>query len=74
MTRHGNALVKQGMLQEAIGMFNRALTEHRNPESLNALQATEKRLKDETEKAYVNFELAEQVPPRTSALQLSILR
>lgn len=53
--------MKQGKLQEAITMFNRALTEHRNPESLKALQATEKRFKEESETAYVNFELAEQV-------------
>jgi hypothetical protein len=55
MTRHGNALVKLVRLEEATTMFNRALTEYRNPESLEALQAAEKRLKDETEKACVNF-------------------
>lgn len=60
MTRHGNALVKQGKLEEAITMFNRALTEHRNPESLKALQAAEKQLKEDTEKAYVDFDLAEE--------------
>lgn len=61
MTRHGNALVKQGKLEEAITMFNRALTEHRNPESLKALQAAEKQLKEDTEKAYVDFDLADEV-------------
>ena len=60
MTRHGNALVKAGRLDEAIKMYEHALTEHRNPDSLKALQTTQKRLKDEQEAAYVDLGKAEE--------------
>lgn len=60
MTRHGNALVKAGRLEEAIKMYEHALTEHRNPDSLKALQTTQKRLKDEQEAAYVDLGKAEE--------------
>eukprot|EP00892_Ulva_mutabilis_P000963 jgi/Ulvmu1/10868/UM007_0042.1 len=60
MTRHGNALVKAGRLQEAISMYEKALTEHRNPDSLKALQTTQKRLKDEQEAAYIDLGKAEE--------------
>lgn len=60
MTRHGNALVKAGRLADAVDMYQHALTEHRNPESLKALQTTQKRLKEEQEAAYVDISKAEE--------------
>lgn len=60
MTRHGNALVKAGRLEEAIAMYEHALTEQRNPDSLKALQVTQKRLKEEQEAAYISIEKAEE--------------
>lgn len=58
MTRKGNALVKQGKLQEAIEVYNRSLTEHRNADTLKRLQDTEKALKEKQEQEYVNLELS----------------
>jgi stress-induced-phosphoprotein 1 len=54
MTRKGNALVKKGDLAEAIEVYNRSLTEHRNADTLKRLQEAEKALKEQTEEAYID--------------------
>jgi stress-induced-phosphoprotein 1 len=54
MTRKGNALVKKGDIAEAIEVYNRSLTEHRNADTLKRLQETEKALKEKTEEAYID--------------------
>lgn len=56
MTRKGKALVKQGNLDDAITIFNKSLTEHRNADTLQALQAAERTLKEKREKAYIDLE------------------
>jgi stress-induced-phosphoprotein 1 len=60
MTRHGNCLVKLGQLEAAIGMFQKALTEHRNADTLTLLRTTEKQLKDQQEAEYVDVKVAEE--------------
>lgn len=57
-TRKGNALVKTDKLPEAISVYHKALTEHRNADTLKRLQDTEKLLKERTEEAYVNLDLS----------------
>jgi stress-induced-phosphoprotein 1 len=54
MTRKGNALVKKGDLTEAIEVYNRSLTEHRNADTLKRLQEAEKALKEANEVAYID--------------------
>jgi stress-induced-phosphoprotein 1 len=56
MTRKGNALVKKGELAEAIEVYNRSLTEHRNADTLKRLQEAEKSLKEKTEEAYIDID------------------
>ena len=56
MTRKGNALAKQGKLEEAIEVYNRSLTEHRNADTLKRLQETEKTLKEKREEEYIDAE------------------
>ena len=58
MTRIGSCHVKQGDLDQGIYWFNKALTEHRNPDTLKKLQNAEKEKKDSEVKAYINPELA----------------
>ncbi|KAL4437043.1 hypothetical protein ABPG75_004182 [Micractinium tetrahymenae] len=58
MTRKGNALVKQGKLEEAIQVYQKSLTEHRNADTLKRLQETEKALKDAQQAAYINLDLS----------------
>lgn len=60
LTRKGSALVKLGDLPAAIAIFNKALTEHRNPDTLAKLQAAEKALKTAADDAYVNMEISNQ--------------
>eukprot|EP00210_Caulerpa_lentillifera_P000134 g129.t1 len=60
LTRKGKALVKLERFEEAIEIFNRSLTEHRNAETLKALQDTEKILKERKEQDYINLELSVQ--------------
>eukprot|EP00959_Pyramimonas_sp_CCMP1952_P233977 4889230-Pyramimonas_sp.AAC.1 len=38
MTRKGTALEKKGDMAQAIEVYNRALTEHRNPDTLKKLK------------------------------------
>lgn len=58
MTRIGSCKVKLGDLEEAIRWFNKALTEHRNPDTLKKLQDVEKQKKDAEVQAYINPDLA----------------
>lgn len=60
MTRKGKALVKLGRHHDAIEVFNQSLTEHRNADTLNALRETEKILKEEHDKAYIDLEQSAQ--------------
>eukprot|EP01023_Acetabularia_acetabulum_P000337 TRINITY_DN10134_c0_g1_i1.p1 TRINITY_DN10134_c0_g1~~TRINITY_DN10134_c0_g1_i1.p1 ORF type:complete len:617 (+),score=132.73 TRINITY_DN10134_c0_g1_i1:86-1852(+) len=60
MTRKGNALVKLEKLDEAVTIYKKSLTEHRNPDTLKRLQDTEKFLKTKIEQDYVNIEMAEE--------------
>ena len=46
LQRKGSCLVQLGRLEEAIAIFNKSLTEHRTPETLAKLNATEKTLKE----------------------------
>lgn len=59
MTRKGTALEKSGDPEGAISWYNRALTEHRNPDTLTKLRKVEAAFKKATEDAYLNPELAE---------------
>lgn len=56
LTRKGNALAKKGQLEEAIQVYQKALTEHRNADTLKKLNDAEKLLKDKTESEYVNMD------------------
>jgi stress-induced-phosphoprotein 1 len=60
LTRKGNALVKQGRLEDAISVYQKALTEHRNPDTLKRLNETEKQLKQKKEQEYINMDLSNQ--------------
>lgn len=64
MTRHGNCLLKMGRHEEGISMLNRALTEHRNPDTLKLLQQAEKQYKALQESAYVDLALANEEKDR----------
>jgi stress-induced-phosphoprotein 1 len=57
--RKGNAYTKLTKYAEAIDAYNRALTEHRNPESLNALRKVEQMKKEHDEKSYINPEISQ---------------
>ncbi|GMH38183.1 hypothetical protein BSKO_06067 [Bryopsis sp. KO-2023] len=56
LTRKGKALVKKGEVEEAIKIFNKSLTEHRNADTLKALNDAERSLKDAKEQAYIDVE------------------
>jgi hypothetical protein len=43
-------------LEEAIQVFNKSLTEHRNADTLAKLNAAEKALKDKREAEYINMD------------------
>mmetsp|Transcript_69186 Transcript_69186/g.218860 ORF Transcript_69186/g.218860 Transcript_69186/m.218860 type:complete len:297 (+) Transcript_69186:125-1015(+) len=55
LTRHGTALVKKGELEAAMDMFNKSLTEHRNPDTLKKLNDCEKAVKKAKEDAYIDM-------------------
>eukprot|EP00127_Corallochytrium_limacisporum_P001419 Clim_evm41s55 gene=Clim_evmTU41s55 len=59
LTREGWALKQQGKLEDAINILNKALTEHRNPDTLDKLRKTEKELRDLKAAEYQSPELAE---------------
>ena len=54
MTRKGNALVKQGKLEEAVDQYQHSLTEHRTADTLKRLNDAEKALKEAKEVAYLD--------------------
>lgn len=56
MARKGSALVQQGKLEEAITVFNKSLTEHRNPDTLKKLNDAEKALRDKKELEYIDMD------------------
>lgn len=58
LTRKGNALVKLDRLEEAIAIYKKSLTEHRNADTLKRLQETEKALKEAQQAAYINLDLS----------------
>ena len=60
MTRKGSALVQQVKLEEAIVVFNKSLTEHRNPDTLKKLNDAEKALRDRKELEYIDMDLSNQ--------------
>mmetsp|Transcript_5922 Transcript_5922/g.10655 ORF Transcript_5922/g.10655 Transcript_5922/m.10655 type:complete len:570 (-) Transcript_5922:96-1805(-) len=57
MTRKGNALAAKGDMEAAINIYKDALLEHRNPETLQRLNETERALKKKQEEEYINMEL-----------------
>lgn len=67
MTRIGNALVKLGKLEEAVSIYNRSLTEHRNADTLKRLNETEKAIKDAKEAAYIDLELCSEEKEKGNA-------
>ncbi|GAX84944.1 hypothetical protein CEUSTIGMA_g12365.t1 [Chlamydomonas eustigma] len=54
LTRKGSALMQQDKYEEAIAVFNKSLTEHRNADTLKKLNEAEKLLKDKKEKDYID--------------------
>lgn len=58
--RIGTTHLKQSDIKGAIQFFEKSLTEHRTPEVLSKLRSTQKLLKEEEAKAYVNPEKAEE--------------
>ncbi|KAJ4397353.1 Hsp90 cochaperone [Gnomoniopsis smithogilvyi] len=58
--RIGSAYEKQGDMEKAIEYFNMSLREHRTPDVLNKLRATEKRKIEEAKKALISPEKAEE--------------
>lgn len=67
MTRKGNALVKLGMLEEAVDVYQRSLTEHRTADTLKRLNDAEKSLKEAREKAYLDPVKGEEARERGNA-------
>lgn len=58
-SRAATAYHKTGELAKAIEFYNKALTEHRTPDTLAKLRATEKELKVKEMEEYIDPELAE---------------
>merc|ERR1712023_306559 len=58
MTRQGNALVQKGDLEGAIEVYKESLLEHRNADTLQRLNDTEKKLKTSKEQAYIDMDKA----------------
>lgn len=58
--RLGNTYLKKDDLELAIKAFDKSLTEHRTPDVLNKLRATQKELKKREADAYVDPEKAEE--------------
>eukprot|EP00891_Asterochloris_glomerata_P001859 jgi/Astpho2/1859/Aster-00384 len=58
LTRKGNALVKKGDLEDAIEVYHKALTEHRNPDTLKRLNETERKMKEKKLQDYINMDLS----------------
>ncbi|OTB19271.1 hypothetical protein K445DRAFT_192208 [Daldinia sp. EC12] len=58
--RIGTAYEKQGDLAAAIENYQKSLTEHRTPDTVNKLRAAERRKIEEAKKAYIDPEKAEE--------------
>lgn len=58
--RLGNTYLKKGDLEAAIKAFDKSLTEHRTPDVLNKLRATQKELKVKEAESYVDADKAEE--------------
>ncbi|OTB02655.1 hypothetical protein M426DRAFT_192250 [Hypoxylon sp. CI-4A] len=58
--RIGSAYEKQGDLASAIENYQKSLTEHRTPDTVNKLRAAERRKIEDTKKAYVDPVKAEE--------------
>lgn len=58
MTRKGNALVQLDRLEDAVDVYNKALTEHRTADTLQKLNETQKKLKERREKDYIDLDKA----------------
>ncbi|KAL6451221.1 LOW QUALITY PROTEIN: STI1 Heat shock protein STI1 [Candida maltosa Xu316] len=58
--RLGNTYLKKDDLQEAVKYFDKSLTEHRTPDVLNKLRATQREIKVREANAYVDPEKAEE--------------
>ncbi|KAK9807977.1 hypothetical protein WJX73_009842 [Symbiochloris irregularis] len=58
LTRKGNALMRLDRIDDAILAYQKALTEHRNADTLKLLQVAEKKLKEQKEQSYINMDLA----------------
>lgn len=56
MARKGSALVQLGQLEEAVTIFNKSLTEHRNPDALKKLNDAEKLLREKREQSYIDMD------------------
>lgn len=57
--RLGNTYLKKGDLNAAAKSFDKSLTEHRTPDVLNKLRATQKEIKKQEALSYIDPELAE---------------
>ncbi|KAI9218530.1 hypothetical protein BC828DRAFT_399541 [Blastocladiella britannica] len=68
LARAGNAFVKKGDLESAIKYYNRSLTEHRTPDTLNRLRETEKQLTEAKKAEYHNPELSDAARDRGNEL------
>ncbi|KAI7861482.1 hypothetical protein BDF14DRAFT_1868849 [Spinellus fusiger] len=68
LQRIGNAYVKQALYVEAIQFYQKSLTEHRTPDTLQKLRDTEKLKKEAEKAAYYNPELADQARESGNAL------
>uniref|UniRef100_A0A7S0RRP4 STI1 domain-containing protein n=1 Tax=Chlamydomonas leiostraca TaxID=1034604 RepID=A0A7S0RRP4_9CHLO len=67
MARKGSALAKLERLEEAIAVFNKSLTEHRNADTLKKLNDAEKALKDKREREYIDMALSNEEKDKGNA-------
>lgn len=58
--RAGNTALKKDDLELAVKFFDKSLTEHRTPDVLNKLRATQKEIKTREATSYINPEKAEE--------------
>uniref|UniRef100_A0A915D8R7 Stress-induced-phosphoprotein 1 n=1 Tax=Ditylenchus dipsaci TaxID=166011 RepID=A0A915D8R7_9BILA len=58
--RMANAHVKLGQLKEALGCFEKSVSEHRDPEVVKKYKQLEKEFKEKEKLAYINPEISEQ--------------
>lgn len=59
-------------LEDAIQVFNKSLTEHRNADTLAKLNAAEKALKDKREAEYINMDKSNEEKVRMSNTRASV--